>query len=80
MIFFTSKLESHPLYVLYFECNRPSTQLISLNQLLLLHVYYRSNTTTEELGEMTKTTNPDEINIDEDYSTDEEEEVEGKTG
>ena len=29
---------------------------------------------------MTKTTNPDEINIDEDYSTDEEEEVEGKTG
>ena len=28
---------------------------------------------------MTKTTNPDEINIDEDYSTDEEEEVEGKT-
>ena len=39
---------------------------------------YRSNTTEEELGEMTKTTNPDEINIDEDYSSDEDEEIEGK--
>ena len=27
---------------------------------------------------MTKTTNPDEINIDEDYSSDEDEDVEGK--
>ena len=39
---------------------------------------YRSNTTDEELGEMTKTTNPDEINIDEDYSSDDDEEIEGK--
>ncbi|XP_045203954.2 pre-mRNA-splicing factor SYF1-like isoform X2 [Mercenaria mercenaria] len=40
-------------------------------------MFVRSNTTTdEELGEMTKTVNPDEINIDEDYSTDEDEEVE----
>lgn len=38
----------------------------------------RSNTTEDELNEMTKTTNPDEINIDEDYSTDEDEEIEGK--
>ncbi|KAH3792946.1 hypothetical protein DPMN_146448 [Dreissena polymorpha] len=38
----------------------------------------RSNTTDEELGEMTKTTNPDNINIDEDFSTDEDEEVEGR--
>ena len=38
---------------------------------------FRSNTTDEELGELTKTTNPDEINIDEDYSSDEDEQVEG---
>ncbi|XP_060607021.1 pre-mRNA-splicing factor SYF1-like [Ruditapes philippinarum] len=39
-------------------------------------MFVRSNTTEEELGEMTKTTNPDEINIDEDYSSDEDEEIE----
>ena len=39
--------------------------------------FFRSNTTDEELGELTKTTNPDEINIDEDYSSDEDEQVEG---
>ena len=39
---------------------------------------FRSNTTDEELGEFTKTSNPEEINIDEDFETDEEEEVEGK--
>ncbi|XP_052787849.1 pre-mRNA-splicing factor SYF1-like [Mya arenaria] len=39
-------------------------------------LFVRSNTTDEELGEMTKTTNPDEINIDEDFSTDEDEAVE----
>ena len=37
----------------------------------------RSNATDEELGEMTKTTNPDEINIDSDFSSDEDENVEG---
>ena len=41
---------------------------------------FRSNTTDEELGELTKTTNPDEINIDEDYSSDEDQEVEGREG
>ena len=44
----------------------------------LLFFVCRSNTTDEELGELAKTTNPDEINIDEDYSSDEDEEVEGK--
>ncbi|KAH3792922.1 hypothetical protein DPMN_146423 [Dreissena polymorpha] len=39
-------------------------------------LFVRSNTTDEELGEMTKKTNPDEININEDFSTDEDEEVE----
>lgn len=39
-------------------------------------LFVRSNTTDEELGELTKTTNPDEINIDEDYSSDEDEDVE----
>lgn len=39
-------------------------------------LFVRSNTTDEELGELTKTTNPDEINIDEDYSSDEDQEVE----
>lgn len=37
----------------------------------------RSNATDEDLGEMTKTTNPDEINIDSDFSSDEDENVEG---
>ena len=45
------------------------------------HVFFswlpRSNATDEELGEMTKTTNPDEINIDSDFSSDEDENVEG---
>lgn len=39
-------------------------------------LFVRSNTTDEELGEMTKTTNPDEINIDSDFSSDEDENVE----
>lgn len=39
---------------------------------------HRSNTTDEELGEMTKTTNPDEINIDSDFSSDEDENIEGQ--
>lgn len=39
-------------------------------------LFVRSNTTDEELGELTKTTNPDEINIDEDYSSEEDQEVE----
>ncbi|XP_064616120.1 pre-mRNA-splicing factor SYF1-like [Liolophura sinensis] len=39
-------------------------------------LFVRSNTTNEELGEMTKTANPDEINIDEDFSSDEDETVE----
>ena len=38
---------------------------------------FRSETTEEELGEMTKTNNPEEIDIDEDGSTDEDEQVEG---
>ena len=38
----------------------------------------RSNTTEEELGEMTKTHNPEEINIDDDFESDDEETVEGK--
>jgi pre-mRNA-splicing factor SYF1 len=37
----------------------------------------RSETTDEELGEMTKTNNPEEINIDDEGSTDEDEQVEG---
>jgi len=39
-------------------------------------VSFRSETTEEELGEMTKTNNPEEIDIDED-ETDEDEQVEG---
>lgn len=39
-------------------------------------LFVRSNTTDEELGALTKTSNPEEINIDEDFDTDEEEEVE----
>ena len=39
-------------------------------------LFVRSNATDEELGEMTKTTNPDEINIDSDFSSDEDENVE----
>ncbi|XP_013420306.1 pre-mRNA-splicing factor SYF1 [Lingula anatina] len=39
-------------------------------------LFVRSNTTEEELGEMTKTNNPEEINIDEDFESDEEETVE----
>ncbi|KAJ8300429.1 hypothetical protein KUTeg_021948 [Tegillarca granosa] len=38
-------------------------------------LFVRSNNTDEELGEITKTTNPDEINIDE-FSSDEDENVE----
>ena len=39
----------------------------------------RSDATEEELGELTKTNNPEEINIDDDdIATDEEEEIEGK--
>ena len=45
-------------------------------------MYYsqiRSDATEEELGELTKTNNPEEINIDDDdIATDEEEEIEGK--
>jgi len=37
----------------------------------------RSSTTQEELGEMTKTNNPEEINIDDDAETDEDETIEG---
>ncbi|GAB1597760.1 pre-mRNA-splicing factor SYF1-like [Argonauta hians] len=39
-------------------------------------LFVRSNTTDEDLGEYTKTTNPDEINIDDDFGTDDEEEIE----
>lgn len=39
-------------------------------------LFVRSNATDEELGEMTKTMNPDEINIDSDFSSDEDENVE----
>ncbi|XP_014772269.1 pre-mRNA-splicing factor SYF1 [Octopus bimaculoides] len=39
-------------------------------------LFVRSNTTDEDLGEYTKTTNPDEINIDDDFDTDEDEEIE----
>ena len=40
---------------------------------------FRSNATDEELGEITKTNNPEEINIDDDeFDTDEEKTVEGK--
>ncbi|KAK3581457.1 hypothetical protein CHS0354_031782 [Potamilus streckersoni] len=39
-------------------------------------LFVRSNATDEELGELTKTNNPDEINIDEDFSSDEDENVE----
>ena len=45
---------------------------------ILYKIICRSKTTDEELGELTKTTNPDEINIDEDYSSDEDQEVEGE--
>ena len=38
----------------------------------------RSSTTNEELGEMTKTNNPEEILLDSDVETDEEKEAEGK--
>ncbi|KAL5011732.1 hypothetical protein ScPMuIL_010283 [Solemya velum] len=39
-------------------------------------LFVRSNTTDEELGDMTKTHNPDEIDLDEDYSSDEDETIE----
>ncbi len=45
----------------------------------MLDSYRRSNTTTEELGEMTKTNNPEEINIDSDESDDEQTVEEGTT-
>jgi hypothetical protein len=38
----------------------------------------RSSTTAEELGEMTKTNNPEEIQLDSDVDTDEEKEAEGE--
>ena len=41
-------------------------------------VFFRSNTTEQDLGDMVKTNNPEEINIDED-DTDEDEVVEGKS-
>ena len=40
-------------------------------------VFSRSNNTDAELGELTKTANPDEINIDDDFSSDDDEQVEG---
>ncbi|XP_064649238.1 pre-mRNA-splicing factor SYF1-like [Lineus longissimus] len=39
-------------------------------------LFVRSTTTNEELSDMTKTNNPEEIDIDADYSTDEDEQVE----
>ena len=51
--------------------------IVMLNTIANLFFFYRSNTTNEELGEMVKTNNPEEINIDTDES-DEEEEVEGQ--
>ena len=39
--------------------------------------FFRSNTTTEELGDIAKIANPEEITIDDDFSSDEEETVEG---
>ena len=43
-----------------------------------VHFICRSNTTTEELGELTKEANPEEINIDTDDSSDEDQEIEGQ--
>lgn len=40
---------------------------------------YRGSNTEEELGDLTKTNNPEEINIDDDEDeSDDDEEVEGK--
>ncbi|ESO83805.1 hypothetical protein LOTGIDRAFT_236450 [Lottia gigantea] len=41
-------------------------------------LFVRSSTTTEELGELTKTNNPEEIDIDE-FESDDEAEIEGRT-
>ena len=43
-------------------------------------LFVRSDKTDEELGAMTRTNNPDEINIDSDVESDEDETVEGKGG
>ncbi|XP_052223848.1 pre-mRNA-splicing factor SYF1-like [Dreissena polymorpha] len=58
------------------QVNFMSAQMLAVASSKENQVFVRSNTTDEELGEMTKTTNPDNINIDEDFSTDEDEEVE----
>lgn len=42
-------------------------------------LFCRSNNTQEELGELAKTANPDAIDIDDDFSSDEEAEVEGRS-
>ncbi|XP_074655253.1 pre-mRNA-splicing factor SYF1-like [Tubulanus polymorphus] len=39
-------------------------------------LFVRSKTTDEELGEMTKTNNPEEIDLDDDFSSDDDEKVE----
>ena len=44
--------------------------------IFFLYILFRSDTTTEELGELTKTNNPEEINIDTDES-DSDQEIEG---
>lgn len=46
---------------------------------LTLYIFFcRSDNTQEELGELAKTANPDAIDIDDDFSSDEEAQVEGK--
>lgn len=42
-----------------------------------IEFFCRSDNTQEELGELAKTANPDAIDIDDDFSSDEEAEVEG---
>lgn len=42
-----------------------------------IEFFCRSDNTQEELGELAKTANPDAIDIDDDFSSDEEAQVEG---
>ena len=53
--------------------------LVEFQMLIHVSVFCRSNNTQEELGELAKTANPDAIDIDDDFSSDEEAEVEGRS-
>ena len=53
--------------------------LSTLKPCHIINPIHRSDATEEELGEMTKTNNPDEIDID-DFSSDDDAQPDGKYG